>query len=110
MLKLGKSLFLIGYLSFMTLGASLPQYTFEGVRSRFDQQQSSIATNTSDIRMLRADVERNSADIRSLTLAMNEATASINRFSGIGIAIGIVGSVIVILQSLTLVKKNRSEG
>ena len=63
--------------------------------------------NTSEILSIRAEVARNSSDIRAIVATQNDLSAAINKLSGIGIAIGALGSIIFIFQSVTLVQKRR---
>lgn len=95
-----KMIFGFGFLFYMVAG-----HIASAQISPLDRTIEITLNNSSDIRVLKEQVFRNSKDIETMSATINELAASINRFTGIGIAIGALGGVIVVLQALTLVKK-----
>ena len=65
-------------------------------------QEAIDAVQNSAIASLSNELSRVNADIRTLTTTVSDLSAAINRFTGIGIAIGAIGGVIVILQGLQI--------
>jgi len=68
-------------------------------------QEAIDAVQNSAIASLSNELSRVNVDIRTLTIVVNDLSAAINRFTGIGIAVGAIGGVIVILQALQIRKR-----
>lgn len=81
--------------------------TVDGLQFQLNAVRDTARDNAADLRLLRAQVERNTADLLTLTSNVTDSVAAMNKLSGIGIAIGALGGIIFIFQSVHIVKQRR---
>ena len=79
-------------------------FTYSSLAFQLTQEAVDITQNLAIVNT-NENLNRVTADVRALTITVGELSAAVNRFIGIGIAVGAIGGLIVILQSLQVVQK-----
>lgn len=90
------------------LNISAQAQTVDGLQIQLNGVRDMARDNAADIKLLSAQVGRNSEDISRLTGSVTELVAASNKLYGIGLVIGALGGIIFIFQSVTLVKQRRA--
>ena len=100
-------MFFIGLVAYMSFGFTASLLAQQSQEVRLDAVRERIQDLTGDVRIAQQVIARNSRDIDALSQTVNDLARSINQFTGIGIGLGALGGVIVILQSLSIMKKGK---
>jgi cell division protein FtsB len=82
--------------------------SIDGLRERMATVREDVAATKADVHALQVQTSQNTAAIQSLTATTNALADSLNRFSGVGMAIGGLGGVLTILQGLSLLQRRKS--
>lgn len=102
--KAAMGAFLAGYFIFFGGGFHVSAQSMERLSERIELIKAMETVNAGKIGILEDRINRNSDDINKLAIVVADVSKMMNRFTGIGIAIGAIGAVIVVMQIVGLKK------
>lgn len=101
--------FIAGTVYFWSAVYSVSAQSLDYLQKQLTEVKAAGFENTIEIKLLAAETDRNKRDIQQLASTVANLAESINKLSGIGMAIGGIGTLIFIFQSVSLVR-HRKQG
>lgn len=100
-----KTIFIVGYLLYMSYGFSVTASTAQSLQSlgvQLDIVENMTRNNIGLIAVLEERVRQNSKDIDDLKVSTATAVAAMNTFTGIGLGLGAIGTLIMVMQAIQI--------